>query len=94
MKKKHVILDIIIIKKCVINTIVLVMLAHQQDDICENIFNNIMRGGREVTDLTVIREKNNILGVEIYRPMLEYYKDSILNIAHGYQIPYLDTTPD
>ena len=72
-----------------------VMLAHHKDDICENIFNNIMRGGREVTDLTVIREKNNILGVEIYRPMLEYYKDSILNIAHGYQIPYfLDTTPD
>lgn len=72
-----------------------VMLAHHKDDICENIFNNIMRGGREVTDLTVIKEKNNILGVEIYRPMLEYYKDSILNIAHGYQIPYfLDTTPD
>ena len=72
-----------------------VMLAHHKDDICENIFNNIMRGGREVTDLTVIREKNNILGVEIYRPMLEYYKDSILNIANGYQIPYfLDTTPD
>ena len=34
-----------------------VMLAHHKDDICENIFNNIMRGGREVTDLTVIKEK-------------------------------------
>ena len=72
-----------------------VMLAHHKDDICENIFNNLMRGGREITDLTVIKEKNNILGVDVHRPMLSYYKDVILDFADTFQVPYfLDTTPD
>lgn len=72
-----------------------VMLAHHKDDICENIFNNLMRGGREITDLTVIKETNNILGVDVYRPMLKYYKDVILDFADIFQVPYfLDTTPD
>ena len=72
-----------------------VFLAHHKDDICENIFNNIMRGSREITDLTVIKEENAILGVNIYRPMLEYFKDDILEIAHNINIPYfLDTTPE
>jgi len=72
-----------------------VFLAHHKDDICENIFNNIMRGSREITDLTVIKEKNNILGVDIYRPMLEYFKDDVIEIANNLNIPYfLDTTPD
>lgn len=72
-----------------------VFLAHHKDDVCENIFNNIMRGSRELTDLTVISEKNHILGVNVYRPMLMYFKDAILEIAHTCNIPYfLDTTPE
>tara|TARA_Y100001970_G_C14249837_1_gene870994 strand:- start:2282 stop:3352 length:1071 start_codon:yes stop_codon:yes gene_type:complete len=72
-----------------------VFLAHHEDDLCENIFNNIMRGGKEITDLCAFKKINNILNVTIFRPMMDYRKDVILNIADKYQIPYfLDTTPD
>jgi tRNA(Ile)-lysidine synthetase-like protein len=72
-----------------------VFLAHHKDDVCENIFNNLMRGSRELTDLTVIKERNNILGIEIYRPMLDHFKDNVLDIANNCNIPYfLDSTPD
>lgn len=72
-----------------------VFLAHHKDDLSENIFNNIMRGGREITDLTVIKEFNSILGVSVYRPFLDYYKSSIIEFSHKYNVPYfLDTTPD
>lgn len=72
-----------------------VLLAHHKDDICENIFNNIMRGTREITDLKVISEENEIMGVKVFRPMLNFNKDVILDLAHRYNIPYfLDTTPE
>jgi len=47
-----------------------VFLAHHEDDLIENIFNNIMRGNREITDLTVIKEHNTILNVNVFRPFL------------------------
>ena len=72
-----------------------VFLAHHEDDLVENIFNNLMRGNREITDITVLKEQNEILDVKIYRPMLNVRKNIIYDIAHKYQIPYfLDTTPD
>ena len=72
-----------------------VLLGHHQDDIVENVFNNLMRGNREITDLTVIKDKNEILDVDVYRPMLNLSKNYIYEFAHKYQIPYfLDTTPD
>lgn len=72
-----------------------VFLAHHKDDVAENIFNNIMRGGREVTDLCVFKKSNNILNVNVYRPLLDYFKQSILDIAQEYDVPYfLDSTPD
>lgn len=72
-----------------------VFLGHHRDDLCENIFNNIMRGSREITDLCVLKETNNILGVEVFRPMLNQFKSEIYDVAHKYNIPYfLDTTPD
>ena len=72
-----------------------VFLAHHKDDKIENIFNNIMRGRKDITDLTVIKEKNNILNVNIYRPMLSHNKDDIYFLSNKYQIPYfLDTTPN
>jgi len=71
-----------------------VFLAHHKDDICENIFNNIMRGGREITDLSVIKPVSDVLGVTVYRPMIDFYKKPIIEIAHRFTIPYfLDTTP-
>ena len=72
-----------------------VLLAHHKDDIVENIFNNIMRGNREITDLVVIKEMNVIMNVPIYRPLLDVFKTTIYDYAHSYQIPYfLDSTPD
>jgi len=72
-----------------------VLLGHHKDDICENIFNNIMKGSHDISDLKVIKEVNNIMGVTVYRPMLSVYKDEIYNIAYNYNIPFfLDTTPD
>lgn len=72
-----------------------VFLAHHKGDTAENIFNNIMRGGREITDLSVLKKKNNILNVNVFRPLLDYYKQPILDIAEEYSVPYfLDSTPD
>ena len=72
-----------------------VFLAHHKGDTAENVFNNIMRGGREITDLSVLKKNNNILNVNVYRPLLDYYKQPILDIAEKYSVPYfLDSTPD
>lgn len=72
-----------------------VFLGHHEDDLVENIFNNIMRGNRSITDLTVLKDKNKILNVNIFRPLLKLRKNIIYYFAHKYQIPYfLDTTPE
>lgn len=72
-----------------------VFLGHHSDDVCENIFNNVMRAGREITDLIVLKKENIILDVVIYRPLLDFNKSAIYDFSHKYQIPYfLDTTPD
>jgi len=72
-----------------------IFLAHHSDDVCENIFNNIMRGGREITDLIAFKKENIILDVVIYRPLLEFNKNIIYDFSQKYQIPYfLDTTPE
>ena len=71
-----------------------VILAHHKDDIIENIFTNFCRGDNFL-NLSVIKESNIIMGVNIVRPLLKYYKQDIYNYAHYYEIPYfLDTTPD
>lgn len=72
-----------------------IFLAHHKDDLGENIFNNIMRGRRDILDLTVLKEINNINDMNIVRPMLKFKKKIIYKISEKYQIPYfLDTTPD
>ena len=72
-----------------------VMLAHHKDDIVENIYNNVMRGCRDPNDLIVLREFNTILDVNVCRPLLDLYKDSVYECASIYNVPYfLDTTPD
>lgn len=70
-----------------------VLLAHHKDDIIENVFANICRG-RNYLDLAVIREHTTISEIKIGRPMINYYKTTIYEFAHKYQVPYfLDTTP-
>lgn len=71
-----------------------ILLAHHKDDIIENIFTNFCRGDNFL-NLSVIKEYSKILDVNIYRPLLNFYKDDIYEYAHYYEIPYfLDTTPD
>lgn len=70
-----------------------VFVGHHKDDIIENIFTNSMKGGN-LLDLEVMKEISTIHSVNIFRPLLKYHKDKILEIAHQYNIPYfLDTTP-
>jgi len=70
-----------------------VFVAHHMDDIVENIFTNSMRGAN-LLDLEVMKSMNRINGVKLFRPFLEFKKDSIYNFAHMYNIPYFkDTTP-
>ncbi len=72
----------------------IIILGHHKDDIIENIFANVCRG-RNLLDLAVIQEYTVLSNINIARPMLEYYKQTILDFAKKYQIPYFkDTTPD
>jgi tRNA(Ile)-lysidine synthetase-like protein len=71
-----------------------IILGHHKDDIIENIFANVCRG-RNLLDLAVIQEHTVLSNINIARPMLDYYKQTILDFAKKYQIPYFkDTTPD
>ncbi len=80
-----------IIKK---ENIELVLLAHHKDDIVENIFANVCRG-RYILNLAVIEEKTVMSNINIGRPMIQFYKNIILDFAKTYQVPYFkDTTPD
>lgn len=70
-----------------------VLLAHHKDDTVENIFNNLMNT-RNLMDLAVIKNENEIMGVKILRPMTNLYKDEVYHFANYYSIPYFnDTTP-
>tara|TARA_Y100000768_G_scaffold256872_1_gene195293 strand:+ start:221 stop:1345 length:1125 start_codon:yes stop_codon:yes gene_type:complete len=72
----------------------LILLAHHKDDIVENIFANVCRG-RYILDLAVIKEYTTMNNINIGRPLIEFYKQSILEFAEKYQVPYFkDTTPD
>ncbi len=71
-----------------------ILLGHHKDDIVENIFANVCRG-RNILDLAVIRPTCVIEGVNIARPMLDFYKDDIYLFASVFQVPYFkDTTPE
>ena len=50
--------------------------------------------GRSLTDLSVIKEQSEILGVKILRPLLSHPKKEIFELAHKTKIPYFkNTTP-
>ena len=70
-----------------------VFLGHHQDDIIENVFTNTMYG-RSIYDLEVLNQFTIKDGIKFYRPLLDFHKDRIYEMAHKYNIPYfLDTTP-
>ena len=70
-----------------------VMVGHHKDDIIENIFTNSMKG-HDIMNIEVMKKNSNINNVNIYRPLLDFPKSDIYDLAHKYDIPYfLDTTP-
>jgi len=70
-----------------------VILGHHKGDLQENIFQNVMKG-RNLTDLSVIKEQSDILGVKILRLLLKHPKKDIFDMAHKNNIPYFkNTTP-
>ena len=71
-----------------------VMLGHHKDDVIENIFNNVCRG-RNLLELPVMAIENEINGVIISRPMINLFKQDVLDFAHENNIPYFkNTTPE
>jgi tRNA(Ile)-lysidine synthase TilS/MesJ len=70
-----------------------VILGHHKGDLQENVFFNLMKG-RTLTDLSVIKEQSEIMGVNILRLLLSHPKSDIFDFAHKYKIPYFkNTTP-
>lgn len=71
-----------------------ILLGHHKDDIVENIIANVCRG-RNLLDLSVIKENTIVNNINMSRPMIDFYKDSIFCFAHNNNIPYFkDTTPN
>lgn len=71
-----------------------VILGHHKDDLIENIFTNIMYG-RNILDLTVMKEISVKNGIKFMRPLLPIHKNKIYQVAHDFNIPYFkDTTPN
>ena len=70
-----------------------VILGHHKDDITENIFTNILKG-HNILDLEVMKEVGSIKEVNIFRPLINFPKNDIINLAINNKIPYFkDTTP-
>jgi tRNA(Ile)-lysidine synthetase-like protein len=70
-----------------------VILGHHKGDLQENVFFNLMKG-RTLTDLSVIKEQSEIMGVKILRPLLSVTKKEIFDVAHLNNFPYFkNTTP-
>ena len=56
-----------------------VMLGHHKDDVIENIFTNLMYG-RNILDLTVIKEVSIKNDIKFLRPMINYPKVKYINL--------------
>jgi tRNA(Ile)-lysidine synthase TilS/MesJ len=70
-----------------------ICMGHHSGDIVENVFTNMIKG-RNISDLTVMKEEQNMYDVIIFRPLLSLTKDNIYDMAHANNIPYfLNTTP-
>lgn len=70
-----------------------IILGHNLDDTLENLFTNLRKSVKtdNLLGMCVFHEENGIL---IYRPMLEIWKNDIMEYARQHGIPYLyDSTP-
>lgn len=70
-----------------------IILGHHKDDQIENIFHNFMNA-KNLFNLNAISLYGNRECVAIIRPLIDFYKIEVYNIANKYSIPYFnDTTP-
>jgi tRNA(Ile)-lysidine synthetase-like protein len=69
-----------------------VCLGHHMGDIVENVFTNMIKG--RTNDIMVMQEKQDMMGVTLFRPLLSNTKDELITMAHSHDIPYfLNSTP-
>ncbi|KAG3111211.1 hypothetical protein PI124_g9696 [Phytophthora idaei] len=67
--------------------------GHHRGDVQENIISNMMKG-LSLLNLNGMQASSIVNGVRIWRPLLDFAKDVILEFAHRYGVPYFkDTTP-
>lgn len=71
-----------------------IFLAHHADDSVENIFNNIMNN-KSLMDLAVIKDSTNIMGINIFRPFVNIFKEEVYYFSNYFEVMYFnDTTPE
>ena len=76
------------------NGITGIFLGHHKDDSVENIFNNIMTC-RNLMDLAVIKDSSSIMGVNIFRPFVNIFKEQVYHFSNYFEILYFnDNTPE
>ncbi|RLN58049.1 hypothetical protein BBP00_00007212 [Phytophthora kernoviae] len=67
--------------------------GHHRGDVQENVISNMMKG-LSLLNLNGMQASSIVNGVRIWRPLLDFDKDIILEYAHRYGVPYFkDTTP-
>jgi len=70
-----------------------IFFGHHRGDVQENVLSNMMRRSSPL-NLSGMTKIGLVDKVKIYRPLLEYNKDVILQCAHTFGVPYFkDTTP-
>ena len=71
-----------------------ILLGHHKDDKIENIFHNFINA-KNLFNLNAISLYGNREGVNIIRPLIDFYKIEIYSFANKWNIPYFnDTTPN
>lgn len=69
-------------------------MGHHYGDVSENVMMNLFNG-RDLLDLSVMKEDCVINDATLYRPFIAHPKSEIYTIARQCSVPYLkDTTPD
>ena len=70
-----------------------VFLGHNQDDVVENIFSNIIKQ-KNFDNICGMKKTYTENDIRICRPLLSITKKEIYEFAHKYKVPYLkDSTP-
>ncbi|CAM9733981.1 unnamed protein product [Chrysoparadoxa australica] len=70
-----------------------IMVGHHKGDVQENVLSNAMKGCSPL-GLSGMTSVGIVNGVSVWRPMLPFGKEVVLEVAHRYGVPYFkDTTP-